>query len=1240
MKKYGWIGLFSLVGVLGVAALTTINRTFHPNVSSADSYTLTLDSSNCGFIPATRSIGQSNDSNSPVTSKGNPIIFSYGYAMKKNGYAMNIQAPSGYISNVTALTGLFSISVNYTGGQCQLSYGNSYNNYVSSMNIQSGVRYEINYVTHFKITAVGDSTSNISSITARYSCGEQEGLAPVMTHTHHGYHYLAKEPTTSTPGNKEFYACEECQYVSLTKEDSGSYVDAVLAYDLPTDHIAYLAPLYNLHNEYLRQPPQYPYPIVVNMELPNATYNFDKTGSSDCSSVLQQALDNLALNGGGTIYIPSGKYRLNNHINIPNRVTLVGDFYGPDASDYGTVFLCYKPHDGSATFYNDSQVHVNSNAAINGFTFYYPNQNINSVVEYGYTISVFNNAAANLANLFFINSYNGITINEPTSGGGELGNIENVYGTFLKNGIRAYSQTDVGYWTNINMSPSYYANALSAYRCSNSSALYSYTRTNLTAFTLGDLDDYGLHHINVDNAEIGIYFPEECVRPVQAYWGFLNDVNLTDCLTGVICRGIYSQGAAVFTHSQLGTIVNTTRYGMIKLAKSSYDSILGEGKTIIENGSETYEVPPTVDDSYTYNIPNYLYYFDSFDASGATDISGALQTEINKIYTGGLIVLKNGTYRLDNPITIPSNTMLTSFGASYTRSAHGEGSNELVKFISYSDDACVKLSSGSGINGIRIYNAYRDPDTAKAKIDNSQSDSFVAVKALGNNCFAINTEASYSFTCFDFSNVSNHYIKYCYGASYETFIKAGASGKIIACLSNMSFISRASLAAYAVANNTALDKYDLFEVDSDKLNYVREILRDSTTMIVLNGSSNELLLNCFAYGYKCLVNTTNSNVLAVNTSIDYLKDYNYSYIVNGGDVTVVNTFRVFGQSFNRISGHLKMYGRFDFTMKKESSYDSDVSTDDPYSLLPSSGLTTLNLSKCENTTGVSGASRNMTQKHSGTYSWRASSKVNPAIAYTFNAMDISSFFNKCYLRFYVYCANIANKGHTCTIELTSSGTCDDQEITFDVSTQIKVTGWNEVVVELSNASKGSSTEFNRSACNYFRFYVLDSNCYYYIDDIDFLYETENYDRIIINECEDANNLAGAYISDFSMYGQYSWRSNESYNTVFAYTFSNTNISSYMSNGYLCFYFYCPDRSKLGTQLCVELTSSGVCDQNEITLNIDNYVTRDGWNEIKIPLSSMVAGSSTAFDPTACNYFRVFTLGSGCYFYIDHIMITK
>ena len=332
-----------------------------------------------------------------------------------------------------------------------------------------------------------------------------------------------------------------------------------------------------------------------------------------------------------------------------------------------------------------------------------------------------------------------------------------------------------------------------------------------------------------------------------------------------------------------------------------------------------------------------------------------------------------------------------------------------------------------------------------------------------------------------------------------------------------------------------------------------------------------------------------------------------------------------------------MYGRFDFRLKREAFYDSNINPDDPYNALPNVNLTTQNLSKCESNTGLSGASRNLTQKHSGTYSWRASNQTNPAIAYTFSAIDISSFFKKGYLRLYVYCANISRKGHTMTVELTSSGACDNQEIFFDVSNQIKATGWNEIIVELSACSKGSTTEFDKTSLNYFRFYVLDSNCYYYVDDIDLLYESEPNNVLTLNECENLTGSGAVSLSDFSMCGEHSWMTNETSETTFVYSFSAINISSYMSSGYIQFYFYCPDLDLLGSQMFIELTSSGIWDNEEITARLDlNYVTRDGWNEIKVPLSSMVAGSSTTFDPTRCNFMRIFTLGSNCHFYLDHI----
>ena len=1209
--------------------------------SQFNSYTLNINQYNTSFLPASKGSGQSDDSNSPTTINGNPIHFSYTNAMAQSDYAAKVYR-DGTFANVTPLTGLVAVTVTYTGAQMSLSFGDSTSNYGESINITSGIRYQINELTHFKATASGNGTSYIKTLVAEYTCSTESSLDPVMDHTHHGYHYLAKEPTEEKPGNREFYACEECSYVSLVKEDDGVYVDTILTYDLDSSHIAYLAPLNpHLHNEYLRQPTQYDYPIAVSLEIPSSGYSLDNTGVSDASTVIQNALNYVCGLGGGTLYIPSGKYLLANQISIPNRVSLVGDFKGPGASDYGTVFLCTKSYNGGNTVKNNAQVVVQSNSGINGITFYYPNQNINSVTPYGNTIYVDGAASASLINLFFINAYDGIAVNTASSAyGGELTNLENIYGTFLHSGISGFYETDVGYWSNIHISPSYYETAISEFRCSNSTTLYRYTRDNLTGLILGDLDDFAFNKIYIDNANTGILFTEESARELQGFWGFFNDVHLTDCVTGMYVKHIFYSGSALFTHSQLGIVVNVTDYGILKLAKCEWDQLIGDGKTVIEVGSENYEAAPSYNEDNTYNIPSNLYYFDSFDDTGATDISSALQEELDKLHDGGLVLLKNGVYRLDNPITIPNNVMLTSFANTYSRSRAGEYNNELVKFISYSNDSCVKLGNYAGINCIRIYNALKDIDTAQYKLANSISDSFVAVKGVGNNCFAINSEATYTFTGFDFSNSSNHYMKYCYGSAYETFIKAGNSGKIIASLSNLNYLSRSSIAQYAVSNVSALEKYINFESDNDTRNALINFTRTYSTMINVN-SSNELVLNCFSYGIKCLINSSSSTLLAVNTSLDNLLENNYCYVINGGDATICNTFRVFGKSFNLVSGHLSIYGRFDFNIKREKSFDSNVDVSDEEEGLPNYYVSS-EISRCENKTNTDGVTMNYSSSYrrSGSGSWKAAVKANPAIAYHFSNRDISSFMSNGYLRFYLYCSNINYKGHDACVELTSGGTCDVDEINFNINNQIKVTGWNEILLELTSKQQGPGT-FDATKCNYFRFYLLESNCDYYIDDIYFLYDGRDGDATDINNCESISSTNGVILDSFRMHGLSSWKSADMVNAVFACTFSSKNISSYMSSGYVSFYFYCPDVDKLGDYVFLELTSSGNCDNEEITRSIKEYITHDGWNHVKVPLSTMYdSGTPGTFDATRCNFFRIYTLNSSTYLFLDHIQLVN
>ena len=96
----------------------------------------------------------------------------------------------------------------------------------------------------------------------------------------------------------------------------------------------------------------------------------------------------------------------------------------------------------------------------------------------------------------------------------------------------------------------------------------------------------------------------------------------------------------------------------------------------------------------------------------------------------------------------------------------------------------------------------------------------------------------------------------------------------------------------------------------------------------------------------------------------------------------------------------------------------------------------------------------------------------------------------------------------------------------------------------------------------------------------------------------------------------------------------------MSTGYLSFYLYAIDSSKVGDVVYVELTSGGQWDTEEITCDVKPYINDDGWIHVKIPLSNFYASGTGTFDATRLNFFRLYTLNTTTDLYLDDIRLVK
>lgn len=250
-------------------------------------------------------------------------------------------------------------------------------------------------------------------------------------------------------------------------------------------------------------------------------YGADRSGRKDSTKAIQQAIYACQDAGGGTVWLPAGKYLVKDTIEVHAFCTLRGDRRDPDLhgkGDYGTVVIAdlASGNDGPSLF------RIGGSAGVMGVTTYYPHQNATTPIPYNYTFEVPGGAwignenymMSTVSDVTMLNSYRGIGIstmpndrgNAPSSGQvHESTTIRNIRGTALFEGARAYNGADVGTWENVTLSNAYWAAAPSAYRPPARAVLDAWTRANGTGLVLGDLEWDQFHKIALSDYKIGIH---------------------------------------------------------------------------------------------------------------------------------------------------------------------------------------------------------------------------------------------------------------------------------------------------------------------------------------------------------------------------------------------------------------------------------------------------------------------------------------------------------------------------------------------------------------------------------------------------------------------------------------------------------------------------------------------------------------------------------------------------------------
>ncbi len=280
----------------------------------------------------------------------------------------------------------------------------------------------------------------------------------------------------------------------------------------------------------------------------------------------------------------------------------------------------------------------------------------------------------------------------------------------------------------------------------------------------------------------------------------------------------------------------------------------------------------------------------------------------------------------------------------------------------------------------------------------------------------------------------------------------------------------------------------------------------------------------------------------------------------------------------------------------------------------------------------------------GKKSFKVTPSSLPFFEIKFAATDISDFNEGGYLHMWLYIDNIGNLGTNTQIELCSGGDYDKGEKTWSLTSYLVESGWNELWIPLGSGSTATSAnpKYDPSFINYMRIYASHgiSKPTFYIDDVYIcnikdgaLYDETNTDTVgsayrlfqlpVLNACEKTTGTTAVEINKKATYVKEGKRSFKCLqNTVrLQYAIPETDISAYMDD-YLHMWIWVEDASLLsGGQF--ELCSGGTCDVEENSWNVKTYLTRNGWNEVWLPMASPAQSTGGELDPTRFNYFRFY-----------------
>ena len=233
-------------------------------------------------------------------------------------------------------------------------------------------------------------------------------------------------------------------------------------------------------------------------------YGAKGDGVSDDTAAFQQALNARYLAGGGTVFVPAGRYRIASHLLVPRAVTLRGVWEAPPipvsfkpAGETprlaGSILLAVE---GAGQPDGPPFISLDANACLRGVSIVYPDQTpTNPPIAYPWTVATTGADNCSIIDVLMLNPYQAVDFGSRASG---RHYIRGLYADPLYRGLYIDQCLDVGRVSDVHFWPFYDPNL--------EGPLRAFVLANCEAFIIGRTDWEYLTNCFALGQHIGFHF--------------------------------------------------------------------------------------------------------------------------------------------------------------------------------------------------------------------------------------------------------------------------------------------------------------------------------------------------------------------------------------------------------------------------------------------------------------------------------------------------------------------------------------------------------------------------------------------------------------------------------------------------------------------------------------------------------------------------------------------------------------